>query len=256
MLYRLSLINSRLCRALRSWRFAEFVLVLAIIAHAGFWQNAYAQHEVAAGQPVGASGIRWHSPFASCAGDCAVLVSIGRFTATDMSHSFSLNSDFLPDAGDYVAPWNYEFEDSFLVSGAFSRRVLTVGRWASAELEGGVGQRFGDMHATELWGAVYFRWHAFPWNSVLKTTVAISTGLNYATEIDERELRRDNARRGAKLLHYLSPEVTFALPKVPDWEVVLRYHHRSGGAELFGGSLFNGVGGGANHAMVGLRHRF
>ncbi len=174
-----------------------------------------------------------------------------------MSHSFGLNSDFVPDAGDFVAPWNYDFEDSFLVSGTISRRVLTVGAWASAELEAGIGQRFGDMHATEIWGALYLRWHAFPWNEFIYTTVAISTGVNYATKIDDRERRRDDYGEGAHVLHYLSPEITFALPDNKQLELVLRYHHRSGGGAIWGDSaVFGGVGGGANFATIGVRYRF
>lgn len=194
-----------------------------------------------------AEGLRWHSPLAECQGNCAAHLSVGRFFSTSMTKAFGLNEDFVPDSGRYVAPWNYDYEDSFLLSAAASRRVLTVGEWASAELEAGIGQRFGDMHATELWGAIYLRWHAFPWNNYIKTTVAISTGLNYATTIDERERVRDDALKGSRLLHYLSPEVTFALPDQENWELVFRMHHRSGGGAVFGdSSLFKGVTGASN----------
>ena len=208
--------------------------------------------------PGWSSDLRWHDPFAPCAGNCAVYASLGMFTATAESNSFGLNSDFIPDGGDYVAPWNYDYEDSFLVSAAVSRRVLSWGDLASAELEAGLGQRFGEMHATEVWGALYFRWHAFPWNDVVRTSVAISTGLNYASRIEERERRRDGSGNGgAHLLHYLAPELTFALPERQDWELVFRYHHRSGGGAIFGDTLlFNGVTGGANFATAGLRYRF
>ena len=135
--------------------------------------------------------------------------------------------------------------------------MLTVGSWASAELEAGVGQRFGELHATELWGALYVRWHAFPWNHFLRTTIAVSTGLNYATKVEELERKRDDFGNGSRLLHYLSPEITFALPDQENWEVVLRYHHRSGGGGILGEyRVFNGVTGGSNHATVGVRYRF
>ena len=52
-------------------------------------------------------------------------------------------------------------------------------------------------------------------------------------------------------------EVVFALPERQDWELVFRYHHRSGGGAIFGDTLlFNGVTGGANFATAGLRYRF
>jgi hypothetical protein len=97
------------------------------------------------------SEIRWYDPFSRCDRDCPVYLSFGRFADEKMSNSFGFSGGFAPDAGDYVAPWNYDYQNAFLISGAFSRQILTVGSWFSAELEGGVGQRFGDMHATELW---------------------------------------------------------------------------------------------------------
>lgn len=175
-----------------------------------------------------------------------------------MTNAFSLNDDFAPDAGEYIAPWNWDWQDSYLVAGAFSRRVATIGGVVDIELEAGAAKRFGDMQAFEFWGAIYARWTEFPWNHYLKTTLAISTGLSYATEIEELELiRGKSTESGSRLLHYLSPEVTFALPSMQNLELVLRYHHRSGGAGLFGGlSIFNDVSGGANHGTVGLRYRF
>lgn len=204
-----------------------------------------------------ATDLRWHDPLSACKGHCAVHVSIGRFSDTPMTHSFGLNSDFIPDASDYVAPWNYDYKDAFLVSGTVSRRVLTAGSWASVEIEAGVGQRFGDLHATELWGAMYLRWHVFPWNRWLYTTAAVSTGFNYATKVEDLERQRDDNRKGSQLLHYLSPEITFALPERQEWELVLRYHHRSGGGGILGEHrVFNGVTGGSNFVTVGVRYRF
>lgn len=52
-------------------------------------------------------------------------------------------------------------------------------------------------------------------------------------------------------LNYFSPELTFALPEHPQYEVALRYMHRSG---MFG--LYNRVWEGANSFAVGFRYRF
>ena len=51
----------------------------------------------------------------------------------------------------------------------------------------GIGKRFGDMQAVEFWGAVAFRWTAFPWNNYVKTTIAISEGVSLATQVDTVE---------------------------------------------------------------------
>lgn len=211
-------------------------------------------------KPASASGlpeVRWFSPFGPCSGNCAVHASIGRLIKEDMTHSFGFNHDFFPDAGDFVAPWDYDYKDSFLLSGTASRRVMDIGGWVSAELEAGVAQRFGDMHATEFWGALYLRWHAFPWNDYVRTSFALSTGLSYATKVEYWDRMGDRERKGHNLLHYLSPELTFALPKYDAWELVLRYHHRSGGGNIFGDTaLFKGVTGASNHVTIGVRYRF
>lgn len=54
-----------------------------------------------------------------------------------------------------------------------------------------------------------------------------------------------------------SPEITFALPQDPPWELVARLHHRSGMRILLGDvALFNGVDGGAHFMTLGVRWRF
>jgi hypothetical protein len=152
---------------------------------------------------------------------------------------------------------DWEFGDSGLVGAALSRRVLSIehqnyGRLFSLEVEAGIGQRFGDLTETEFWGALYGRWHAFPWNRWVSTTVGLSTGVNWATGIPNFEVARSGNGQGSQLLHYLSPEITFALPDHPSHELVLRFHHRSGGRGVFGdNALFNNTGGGAQYGTIG-----
>ncbi len=146
---------------------------------------------------------------------------------------------------------------SGIVAGAASRKLVRLLGVVDIEGEAGVGQRFGRMTETEAWTALFFRWTWFPWNSYLTTTIAASTGLNYATGVPAEERVRDGAGRSSKLLHFFSPEITFALPSQPQLEFVARLHHRSGGRILFGDiPLFNGVDGGAQFATLGVRYRF
>jgi hypothetical protein len=201
--------------------------------------------------------VRFFNPMKPCHGDCAVYLSFGQLIDEDMTRTFGLSSALVPDARVFVAPWDYDYEDSFLVSAALSRQLFSVGSWASGAIETGIGQRVGDLHATEIWAAIYLRWHAFPWSEILRTSVGISTGLNYATRIEAWERSNDRTGKGAHLLHYLAPELSLALPDVPQWEMVLRYHHRSGGGQIFGDTaIFNGVSGASNHVMAGIRHTF
>ena len=96
-----------------------------------------------------------------------------------------------------------------------------------------------------------------PWSKTVRTSLGISTGLNYASRIEAWEKTKDRTRQGAHLLHYLAPELSLGLPAMPEWELVMRYHHRSGGGQFLGDTvLFGGVSGASNHVMIGLRRAF
>jgi len=189
--------------------------------------------------PAAESALQFHSPFGPCEMNCSATIYVGRYISTPMSDIFAKFK---------TAPWNWKTKDSTLVSGSFSREVLTYRDLWAFETELGVGKRFGELHAAEAWGALYWRWKAFPWNDYLRTTVAVSTGLNWASKIDGIE--RDKASHTSHVLHYLSPEITFGLPDNQHWDVVFRFHHRSGGKL----GVFNHNSGGAQYQTVGLRY--
>ena len=153
---------------------------------------------------------------------------------------------------DHLPPWKWKYGDGGFVGGTFSRRLVTFLKFIDVEPEFGIGKRFGDVSAVEIWGSLYFRWTYFPWNDYLKTTIGVNTGLNYATKIEVKERQRSApGHRGSNVLHNFSPEMTFALPEIPNYEMVFRYHHRSG---IYG--AINGVYGGIQFATMGLRYRF
>ena len=83
------------------------------------------------------------------------------------------------------------------------------------------------------------------------TTFAISTGLNWASDVTDVEQDRANDGEGSRWMHFFSPEFTFALPSRPNTELLLRFHHRSG---VFG--VVSDAWGGAQYATVGVRVRF
>ncbi|MFT3973005.1 MAG: hypothetical protein QM699_06040 [Amaricoccus sp.] len=183
--------------------------------------------------------------FAPCEGDCAVSLYGGSYVENSMAKILVTRPEF-PSNWDYVT-------DDHLIATAISRQAGWLwDRRLSLEPEAGIGQRFGRQKATEVWGALFLRYHGFPWDGVVRTTVALSTGLNYAS--DKTAIERDrnqNDGEGAHVLHFLAPEITFALPSHPDTELLFRLHHRSG---IFG--LINGAHGGAQYATVGIRVRF
>lgn len=202
---------------------------------------------LAAALAVGSPADAWtpSSLFAPCGGDCAVSLFGGTYVESSLAKIMVTRPEF-PSQWDYAS-------DDHLIATAISRQAGWFwSRHISLEPEVGIGQRFGRQKATEFWAALFARYHGFPWDGTLLTTVAISTGLNWATERTavERD-RTQNDDEGSNLLHYLAPEVTFALPSHPDTELMFRLHHRSG---IFG--LINGAQGGAQYATVGIRVRF
>lgn len=179
--------------------------------------------------------------FEPCNGDCAVSVFGGNYVSTALG-SIAV--------GKPASPTDWSYVDDHLIGTAVSRHVGRL--WVfGVETEAGIGQRFGLQNETELWGAFFFRYDKFPWNKYLLTTVAFSTGLNWASGISDIEEQKARDDEGTRWMHYFAPEVTFALPSHPNSELMFRVHHRSG---VFG--LVSPAFGGAQYATVGLRYRF
>ena len=151
-------------------------------------------------------------------------------------------------------PWSGDYGDNYFVGGALSRHLVQLNKHWKIEGEVGTGYRFNQVNAPEGWVAVFFRFDGFPWNHWVYTTVAFSTGLSYVGKVSDVEKDAAGERGnpdGSKLLHYFAPEITFALPDRRDWEMLIRFHHRSGVA-----GTFNGVWGGSNVVTSGIRYRF
>ena len=95
-----------------------------------------------------------------------------------------------------------------------SRKLARLYRHFTLEGELGLAARFGDNEAGEGWAAIYLRFDGFPWNNRIRTTVGISTGLDYLSNLPPAETSPDGEPEDhtSHVLHYLSPEITFALP--------------------------------------------
>lgn len=156
------------------------------------------------------------------------------------------------DSDMYMAPkafWDKSFREETVIVGAASYNVVRFLRHFTLEAEIGLGHRFGTG-ANDTWVAAYVRYDNFPWNHIIRTTVAASVGLNYIDKYPVSE-SYDPTKPRAHLLHYFSPEITFALPNRPEHELVMRIHHRSG---VFG--LMKGVHGASDAFVMGYRYRF
>lgn len=181
----------------------------------------------------------WRGP---CAGNCAAAIYGGWAVENSMTQIFLTSPE---------TPITWDYHDDHLVATAVSRRIATLWRRVDVEPELGLGQRFGAQDETEVWGAVFLRYRGFPWDGVVVTSVAVSSGFNYASAISQQEVDRARDGKGSRWMHFFSPEITFALPQRPNAELLLRLHHRSG---VFG--LVSDAWGGAQYGAVGLRIRF
>ncbi|QLH41774.1 MAG: hypothetical protein HWD59_02960 [Coxiellaceae bacterium] len=96
---------------------------------------------------------------------------------------------------------------------------------------------------------VTFRWEHFPWDKFLVNTYAIGWGVSYVTRVPTWEA--EDSTDTKQLLNYLMFETTLALPKHPQWQLVLRIHHRSGAFGLYGAD-----NAGSNVIGLGIRYNF
>jgi len=196
-------------------------------------------------QSARADWLDWNGAdfFGPCHADCSVTVFGGRQITTAMQSIMLIHNP--------VPIWNWHWGAAGIVGGEFSRRLVTFWDVLGIEPQLGVAQRFGDMHAAEFWGVLVFRWIAFPWNNYVKTSVAVADGLSLTTQIDTVERDKSSNHAGSIFLNYFTPEMTFALPKYENYELVFAVHHRSG---LYG--LIDHVNAGSQFGTVGLRIHF
>ncbi len=118
----------------------------------------------------------------------------------------------------------------------------------SWEMEAVVGKHFGGQHHWEFDLSIFgFRWHRFPWDEHLATSLAWGIGPSYATRIPKVEL--DTNENSNRWLIYWFGELTMGPPKAR-WEALLRLHHRSDG---FGTVHEDG---GSNALGAGVRYHF
>lgn len=146
-------------------------------------------------------------------------------------------------------------ESNYMHSLALAREMGRFWDHFSWELEGMFAKHHGK-HKTgrqdyeEFVGAFLVRYHTFPWDQWVDTTLAVGNGISATTETPRRELQTDKGK-SQNILNYLAVELEFTLPGFPDTSLTYRIHHRSG---VFG--LYSGVEGASDFYLLGLRQRF
>lgn len=148
-----------------------------------------------------------------------------------------------------------------IIAASVSRELFSVGHAFGVkaleplklEVEGIYALHTGEwphsQNFSEYAGSFNLRWHRFPWNRYVVTTMGFGEGLSYATEKPSYEIEINN--KTAYLMNFLMFDVTFAHPDLPELALMLRLHHRSG---VFG--LFDDVSGGSNFFVAGLKYTF
>ena len=151
---------------------------------------------------------------------------------------------------------DWKLQDEYLAALGVGREVARCEKLLGfdvdigLEVEGLAVSHWGDSRSyQEYVGALNVRWHDFPWNHILPTTVGTGAGLSYATRVPDHEAV--SHRGSANLLVYLMYEITLGLPQWPQQSIFFRVHHRSG---AFG--AFDGVHGASNYPCLGFRHIF
>jgi hypothetical protein len=148
-----------------------------------------------------------------------------------------------------IISFNANYSDgNMIIVGALSREVYNYKQYMSFELEGLVGKPVGDDDSIwEFAGLGKARWQMFPWDDILDTSIAIGAGFSYYTDISQIE--KDRNEEAQRLLGYLAFELTFGIPKLPRWHLLMRIHHRSSMGTIIGE-------GASNYVCVGLKYGF
>lgn len=123
-------------------------------------------------------------------------------------------------------------------------RELIKWKYASLEMEGMFAEHFGSIgNYQEYIVAVGLRYHYFPWDEYVKTTLAVFDGPSYTT--------KQIAGENRYLTNFVRFELTLAYPKFDRLSFVAGVHHRSGAK-----STLHIAEGDTNFYIFGLRYKF
>jgi len=140
------------------------------------------------------------------------------------------------------------FENSYMMAVALSRRIGTYKKKASFEIEGQVVRHFNWQDHWELNALVSARWESFFWDKYVDTSIAFGLGPSFATTEPEIEILTDGST--SRFLIYWMMELALGLPEYPNIAFITRLHHRSTGFGLITDK------GGSNALAIGIKYKF
>jgi len=150
-----------------------------------------------------------------------------------------------------VIRFDTKFEDYYLAAVALGKELWSDRKYLALEAEGQVVQHFKGKAHQEFNAALNLRWLPFPWDDYIDTSIALGSGISYATRDPEFEINEADDNVTSQWMYYLMLEVVFALPGDTPWGVFTRVHHRS---SVFG--LIDGVFAASNYVCAGIRYTF
>jgi hypothetical protein len=153
--------------------------------------------------------------------------------------------DDINDVFTFQASFN---DNAYVAVAALAREFWHYEKYISFEVEGQIGKHFNRDTLWEFNGLIIGRWHVFPWNKYVNTSIAVGNGLSYYTEVSKVEKEEDD-KNATRYLNYLLFELALGLPQYPRWDLVLRVHHRSSVLGLIGA-------GGSNYVCGGIKYSF
>jgi len=121
---------------------------------------------------------------------------------------------------------NANFQNQYVLALNMTKTVWRSQNWPmSIEVDGMLGQQFGQATLNEVAVAPVLRWSGFPWNHLLQTDLRVGpVGISYTTDVGPFE--RGTEGRGSRLLNFLLLELAFSRPQEKSREVFVRLHHR------------------------------
>ncbi len=140
----------------------------------------------------------------------------------------------------------------YMLAATASKTVWQHPEWPIAiELDGMLGQQWGQADVTEIALAPALRWSGLPWRDVLRTDIRLAPlGVSYTSRVGPMETGADG--RGSRWLNYLFVEAAFSRPSAKEHEFFVRLHHRCAIYDL----LNNYGANGEDFLTIGYRHKF
>lgn len=153
--------------------------------------------------------------------------------------------------GDTLAFWNVNYESNFFVGMGYQQFFHQTPEGFKFGVEAGIGARLGNRSSAEAWAGGVIRYDGF-YVGDFHIAPSITAGFSVVTDLIGAEAKRaaENGVDGAPFLYYLGPEIAISHAAFPNWEVLARVQHRSGGFSTIANLD------GSNAATLGLRYKF